>query len=475
MRRITALVLALALLGGGVVSAQGPGGPSIGDSYYPELGNGGYDARHYTLDLAVNMTTGRLEGLATLEAIATESLTSFNLDFSGLSVMSLRLNGEPVAFERDGLEMTILPAEPLPAGEPFTLETRYEGVPEAISPQAIPIRMGWNRHSKGVYVASEPVGSATWFPVNEHPLDKATYTISVTVPQPYVVAANGLLVETIEDGRMVTYVWENSHPTASYLVTVNIGEFMIEEQAGPDGLPIRNYFPASVYEEAVYDFGRTPEMITFFSEIFGPYPFEAYGVVVAEQALGFALETQTLSLFGLRHVDGMRSSENTIAHELAHQWFGNAVSLADWSEIWLNEGFATYASYLWEEHDKGPDVFANMLRQFYMFLTASQGMMPPPGAPPPGDLFNASVYMRGAMTLHALRARIGDEAFFALLPAYYQAHEFGNATTADFIALAEEISGDDLGEFFEGWLYSLALPPIPELGWEPAVPASAGG
>ncbi|MBN2471606.1 MAG: M1 family peptidase, partial [Anaerolineae bacterium] len=275
MQRILALLLVFALLGGGVASAQGPGGPSIGDSYYPELGNGGYDARHYTLDLAVNMNTGRLEGHALLDAIATEDLSSFNLDFSGLSVMSLRLNGEPVAFERDGLEMMVLPVEPLPAGEPFTVEARYEGVPVPVSPEAIPVRMGWSYHSKGVFVASEPIGSATWFPVNEHPLDKATYTIRVTVPEPYVVAANGLLVETIDNGRTVTYVWENNHPTASYLVTVNIGDFVLEEQEGPDGLPIRNYFPASVYEEAAYDFGRTSEMLAFFSEIFGPYPFDA--------------------------------------------------------------------------------------------------------------------------------------------------------------------------------------------------------
>ena len=379
------------------------------------------------------------------------------------------MNGQPTAFTREGLELTVLPAAPLPVGEPFTVEVAYEGVPEPVSPSAIPIRMGWNRHPGGVYVASEPIGSATWFPVNEHPLDKATYTISVTVPEPYVVAANGLLMETIDNGSTLTYVWENDDPTASYLVTVNIGAFVLEEQEGPDGLPIRNYFPESVYEDAVFDFGRTAEMIAFFNEIFGPYPFDAYGVVVADQHLGFALETQTLSLFGLRHVDGMRSSENTVAHELAHQWFGNAVSLADWSDIWLNEGFATYASYLWEEHDKGPDIFADMMHQMYMLLASAQGLMPPPGSPPPGDLFNGSVYIRGAMTLHALRAEIGDDAFFELLPAYYEAYKFGNATTEGFIALAEEISGQDLGAFFDGWLYDIALPSIPAYGWEPTL------
>lgn len=469
MRRLTGLFLAVLLLVGyGSVAAQGIGGASLGDSYYPELGNSGYDVQHYTLDLDVELDSGFLTGLASIEAVATEALSSFNLDFIGLKVTDLTVNGSPATFSREALEMTITPAEPLPVDEPFNVVVAYEGLPTSVSPAAIPIEMGWNQHETGVYVASEPVGSATWFPVNEHPLDKATYTISVTVPEPYVVAANGLLKETVDNGETLTYVWENNDLTASYLVTVAIGDFLIEEQDGPDGLPIRNYFPPDVYDDAAYDFGRTAEMIAFYNEIFGPYPFDAYGVVVADEPLRFALETQTLSLFGLRHVDGKRSSENTVAHELVHQWFGDAVSVADWSEIWLNEGFATYGSYLWEEHDQGYAAFSDTMQQIYMIIDMAGPQLVAPGLAPRDDLFNGGVYIRGAMTLHALRARIGDDAFFAFLPAYYETYRDGNATTEGLIAIAEDISGQDLGEFFDAWLYDPALPPIPELDWYPA-------
>jgi aminopeptidase N len=353
-------------------------------------------------------------------------------------------------------------------GAPFTVTITYGGVPQTIRPPAIPIRMGWNAGDGGVYVAGEPVGAASWYPVNEHPLDKATYTVRVTVPAPLVVASNGLLQETIEnEDGMLTYVWENSHPTASYLVGLNIGDFVIVEQEGPGGLPIRHYFPPDIAEDAAYDFGRTPEMIAFFSDLFGPYPFEAYGAAVTNEELGFALEIQTLSLFGRRHVDGERSSEVTIAHEAAHQWFGNSVSLADWSDIWLNEGFASYGHYLWLGHTEGDAVFEAALRRAYDGLAEQQESWPPPGSPSPDDLFSQSVYVRGAMTLHALRQRVGDEAFFTILRTYYDTYKYANAATEDFIRIAEEVSGEDLTAFFDAWLYQQALPPIPELGWSP--------
>jgi len=461
------------LIGASPAAAQGPGqgADGIGDAYYPGLGNGGYDALHYTLDLAVDVERNNLDGRATIEARATQDLASFNLDFAGLAVEAVAVNGAPVEVDRQDRELVVIPAAPLPECELFTVEVTYSGQPEPVRTPALPIRMGWNNYGTGIVVAGEPVGASGWYPVNEHPLDKATYTLRVTVPAEYVVAANGLLAETIDRGAMRTFVWENSYPTASYLVTVNIGEFVIEEQEGPGGLPIRNYFPPDIAGEASYDFGRTPQMIALFSSLFGPYPFEAYGVVVADAAIPFALETQTLSVFGRRHVDGQRGDEIVVAHELAHQWFGNSVSLADWSDIWLNEGFAEYASYLWYEYLESPEALNEVLHYFYDNLARS--LLPPPGSPPPNDLFNISVYIRGAMTLHALRARLGDEAFFRVLQTYYDRFKYGNATTGDFIAVAEEIGGQELDGFFDAWLYDLALPPIPELGWEPPPPATA--
>ncbi len=476
MRRILLSLAMLLLVAGpwpgaliGPALAQSPGGAGLGDSYYPGLGNDGYDVQHYDLNVLYDFDARLLMGTATIEAVATQDLSAFNLDFRDLSINQIRVDGNLAAYERRGTELTITPARPIPAGAAFTTVVLYEGIPAMGSVRTT--ELGWTRHEKGVFVAGEPAGASSWYPVNEHPLDKATYTIRVTAPAEYVVAANGLLTETIDRGAMRTFVWETSYPTASYLVTVNIGDFVIEEQEGPDGLPIRNYFPPDIAAEASYDFGRTPQMIALFSSLFGPYPFEAYGVVVADASIPFALETQTLSLFGRRHVDGERGDEITVAHELAHQWFGNSVSLADWSDIWLNEGFAEYASYLWYEYLESPEALNEVLHHFYNRLAES--ILPPPGSPPPGDLFNISVYVRGAMTLHALRARLGDAIFFRILQTYYDRFKYGNARTADFIAVAEEISGQALGEFFDAWLYRQALPPIPELGWAPLPPPTA--
>jgi len=557
----------IVLVGVSSAAAQGPdqGADGIGDAYYPQLGNGGYDAQHYTLDLVVDVERNTVEGSATIDALATQPLATFNLDFAGPEVEAVAVNGAPVEYDHQDRELVITPAAPLADGEPFTVEVTYRGQPQPVRPEALPVQMGWIHYGTGIVVAGEPVGASGWYPVNEHPLDKATYTLRVTVPEPYVVAANGLLQETVSQGDGVTYVWEATDPIASYLVTVNIDDFVIQTENGPDGLPIRNYFPADIADEAAADFAPTADMIAYFSSVFGPYPFEAYGVVVADTRMGFALETQTLSVFSRNWVTDSRSIEETVAHELAHQWFGNSVSLAQWRDIWLNEGFATYASWLWFEHSAGPAAMDQAVtrtyqgivegtRQHTITVTRSQlvdhvaqsapdaatlapdalaevarlllpaedagpvvaDLLPggvagadlpdwihnlpfqqvtlggaelarlgellgfdawggrdlrllyspfaPPGLAPPDDLFNPGVYYRGALVLHALRAQVGDDVFFDILATYYDRHAYGNATTADFVAVAEEVSGEDLGAFFDAWLAGPVLPDIPEMG-----------
>ncbi|HUP27693.1 MAG TPA: M1 family metallopeptidase, partial [Chloroflexia bacterium] len=276
---------------------------------------------------------------------------------------------------------------------------------------------------------------------------------------PYVVAANGLLREKTDQGGKTTFVWETSNPVASYLVTVNIARFEVQEAQGPDGLPIRNYFPAAVPQETRNKFASTGDQIAYFNSVFGPYPFEAYGVVLADLDLGFALETQTLSLFGRSIGTKRAAAEEVTAHELAHQWFGDSVSLQTWKDIWLNEGFATYAQYLWLEHQQGKQAFEDQMRGVYGYVKDND--FPPPGNPPPDDLFNQGVYVRGALTLHALRKEVGDEVFFRTLRTYTGRYKYGNASTADFIAVAEEVSGKQLDDLFQAWLYSTELPAMP--------------
>jgi aminopeptidase N len=466
LRKIT-LVTLIVLLAAGAVHAQGPvaGEDGIGDPYFPDLGNGGYDALHYTLDLTADIENNTLSGTVTMDATAEEDLRTFNLDFAGFEVSEVAVNGHAVDWDRQGSELIVVPLTPVPAGE-FSVSVTYSGTPQPQRSTAIPIEVGWNNYGTGAYVASEPDGAENWYPVNDHPLDKATYTIRITVAQPYVVAANGLLEDTIDNGDgTTTYVWESSYPIASYLVTVGIDDYVMQTQEGPDGLPIRNFFPPEIADQAEIDFVKTPDMIAFYSEAFGPYPFEAYGVVVADVDLGFALETQTLTLFARSWVTDFGDIEEAVAHELAHQWFGDSVSLASWPDIWLNEGFATYASWLWFEHSRGAAYLDRVVEQTYASIAGAPPMaVIAPGKAPAGDLFNAGVYYRGALVLHALREQVGDDTFFEILRTYYERFAYGNASIEDFTALAEEISGEDLGAFFEGWLLDDVMPDIPSMG-----------
>ncbi len=564
-------LLVLALFAGNVQAQEGAGAGAtgIGDPFFPALGNGGYDAQHYVIELTADLATNTLDATVTLTALATQELSSFNLDFAGPTVLSVTVNDLPADWQRHERELIIVPSSVLPAGELFTVAVRYQGEPAQVSGSAIPLLVGWSNYGDGVFVASEPYGAMGWYPVNDHPLDKATYELRVTVPADYVVAANGTLQQTATQGQQVTYHWTSRDPIASYLVTVAIDQFASSTDTGPDGLPLRFYYPPDREQAVLADFARTGEMIAFFSELFGPYPFEAYGAVVVDADLPFALETQTLSLFGRNWLTGTGWAEEAVVHELAHQWFGNSVSLGRWSDIWLNEGFATYASWLWFEHDRGRQTLDTIVRRVYeqiaedeasfllqiprselvrtlrallpaeatfsadvaaamtrLLLRDSQSaaaieayiaqfpsraltadelatlvsvlpfetarlqgadlhalvdlfdpfwreaegaILPvssffPPGNVPPDDLFNSGVYWRGALTLHALRLRVGDEAFFAILRTYYDRFRYGNATIADFIAVAEEIAGESLADLFDAWLYDPVLPDLPEMG-----------
>lgn len=440
-----------------------PGDAGLGDAYFPEFGNGGYDAQHYTISLAVELDTNEIGGTVAIEAIATEDLSSFNLDFLGFSVEGVTVDGRVAEFQRDGGEMTVFAT--LDAGQHFVVEVAYHGTPgEGVDLAGRPeYEIGWGTYANGVYVAGEPGGASSWYPVNEHPLDKATYEYHITVDDPFVVAANGLLLETTPAGDgETTFVWASTYPIASYLTTIAIGEFDIETETGPNGLPIRNYFEVDISQQQRNQFDDTTEMIELFSALFGPYPFEAYGVVVHDAPFGFALETQTLSVFGNWFI-----TEEAIAHELAHMWFGDSVTLASWQDIWLNEGFATYASWLWFEASDGADELTSLVEDYYGYM-AGNPRLPAPGDPGPNNLFAESVYFRGALTLHALRVEVGNATFFEILQIYFERFKYGNASTADFIAVAEEISGQDLGDFFQGWLYQANTPDIEAMGlyWE---------
>lgn len=447
------------------------GASGMGDSLYAEFGNGGYDVQSYILDITIHdVTISDLSAVTTIEAKATQELSSFNLDFIGFDITSITVNDQEADFERSGQELTITPASPLVNNETFTVRVEYAGQPEVMESVALPFQTGWVTYDRGIFVLSEPDGSASFYPVNDHPLDKANYTFIVTVPKPFEVAANGILTETIDNGGTSTFHFVLRDPMASYLATINVQDFDVETMQSGSGIPIRNYYASGLPEDVRIPFKNQGEMIDYFSGLFGPYPFEVYGALVMDTNFGAALENQTMSIFGLDmiHTDNVFKTELTVAHELTHQWFGDAVSVADWSDIWLNEGFATYGEALWVEHIRGSNGLDRFIEAQYEEVASYPQYYPPPGSPSAHDLFNGGVYLRGGLLLHALRVKAGDDTFFKIMQTYFERYKGGNASTENFISVAEEVSGEDLADFFKAWLHDEGLPPIPELGLKPS-------
>ena len=436
------------------------GDSGIGDPYYPNLGNGGYDVEKYSIILDVDPETNILDGKTIIKAKTTQRLASFNLDFQGLTVDSVFVNGKAATFSQQGAEMTITPSKPLSFGRSFTVEVVYHGTPITILSQAIPWQAGWFHSEDGtINVWTEPDGASTWFPNNDHPRDKALYHFEIKVPNPWVVAATGTLKKTIPDGNYTTYIVDLDEPAASYLAAINIGKYLYEETDGPNDILIRNYFPSNYPERLKNNFDALPDMIEYLSSLFGPYPFKEYGVVIAssESSLcdeGGADETQTLSI----HCPNPEmADERVIVHELAHQWFGDSVSLENWKDIWLKEGMATYAEWLWSMRDKDLETLNKIVKiQMNTYFPST-----PTGEPPSHELYQEEVYKGGALVYHALRLQVGDDAFFTIIRTYLDRYRGGYAGTDEFIAVAEEVSGQDLQEFFDSWLLETKLPKMP--------------
>ena len=482
-----ALVILFFIVGVAGVYAQSAGTPGLDDPYFPGLGNGGYDVQHYTIDIKVDVTGNYFSGITTIDSIATQDLSAFNLDFNGVDVYSASVNAASAKTALNNSELTITPAKFLPDAEPFTTEIHYAGTLKPLPDQQTFASLGWLSTNSGVAALGEPTGASVWFPVNEHPLDKATYTFRISVKKPLVAVANGTLESVSDDPtdpNESVYVWQMRQPMASYLAILAVGVYTRQDSQSPNGITIRNYFPSDQADQGIQAFSKQGNMLDFFSDIFGAYPFDEYGALVIDVPIGFSLETQSLTTFTPRVMraalqNNPENGEGTIAHEMVHQWFGDNVSLKSWQDIWLNEGFATYGSWLWFEHAYSRKVLDSIVQASEASLDGDtlrrQGRTADEiqqtllqfaitGDPSAKKLFDtAGVYYRGALTLHALRLTVGDDAtFFSILKTYQQTYQYGNATTADFIAVAEQVSGKSLDDFFQHWLYDPIIPAMPK-------------
>ena len=441
----------------GTTSSQGrfrPGASGVGDDYFPLAGNGGYNVAHYDLWLDYIPADNQLNAIVRIKARATKNLSSFNLDFRGFDIRTLTVDGRRARYVRDGQELTVFPRQKLDRGERFVVRVSYEGQPQNLV-DADGFPYGWIPTDDGSFVANEPDGAPTWYPVNDHPTDKASYTFVIRVPKGYTAVANGLLVGRKKFKKSTTFVWDSDDQMASYLSTASIGRFELRKSRLPNGLPNIDAIDVDLLDEDLSALEATPDMLDYFDGVFGRYPFESVGAIVDDADAGYALETQT------RPIYSGPPSESTVAHELAHQWVGNYVSPGRWQDIWLNEGFATYSEWLWDEATGGPTVDATFDDLYTVDAADSEFWNPPPGDPGPDHLFAGSVYVRGAMTLQVLRRTVGDDAFFEILHDWINKYADSTATTPDFIALAERVSGQQLDALFDAWLYQEGKPDLP--------------
>jgi hypothetical protein len=666
------LLLAVALVPRGALAADtrySPGAPGVGDSYFPLAGNGGYDVQHYDLDLRYTPATDVLAGTATITARATQNLSRLNLDFEGLTIRSLKVDGHSARWNRDGGELIVTPPKGLREGSTFTVAVRYDGVPAPIF-DSLGLS-GFLHTDDGAIIAGQPRVAATWFPVNDHPSDKASYTITFTVPRGLEVISNGVLADHRTRGDWTTWTWDAKEPMASYLATAAIGHYEINKYrangvrywdaidstlfepvaaprtgtqlaisqtannsykrlartisvpAGganlsfwitrdtepnwdfvfveahtpgqddwttlpdtnghtaqntgfscPSWLGIHPFLahyqtdngdgscapsgtsgawwaatgksagyeqwsvdlgawagknvevsisyasddilqhsgafvddivvsagagstsfeadgdvmdgwatpgapagsppnendwiagtvadlPPPIGETVRRSFAREPEIIGFLSDTFGPYPFSAAGGIVdGIDGLSFALETQTRPVYSKDFFRDPQGGDGVVVHELSHQWYGDSLAVARWKHIWLNEGFATYAEWLWSEHENlGSaqeifDFYYNVFPADHPFWSLEVG------DPGPESLFDFAVYARGAMTLHQLRLAVGDDTFFTILREWARRRAGGNVSTRQFIRLAEQLSGQQLDDLFNTWLFTTTRPEL---------------
>jgi aminopeptidase N len=433
--------------------------PSGTDPYVPGHGDASYAVGHYDLHLGYKVEGNRLDGDATLLCEARTDLVALELDLHTLRPSKVFVDGSVVRHQHRGNRLRIRTPRSIRAGEEFEVRVRYAGNPRPVRSRTLGTA-GWEELADGVLVASQPHGAPSWFPCNDRPDDKATYALTLTTGADYQVAFTGELVDQRRGASSVTWVYEQEVPMATYLAAVQIGRYDVTDLEAP--VPMRSLTPRPTHA-AEYDaaFGAQPEMMSYFQDVFGPYPFSSYTCVITDDELEIPLESQSMSTFGRNFMADDWDCERLVAHEMAHQWFGNAVTLGAWRDIWLHEGFACYAEWLWSEWSGAASTQDRVDHHHERLSDLDQDIVI--GDPGPRLMFDDRVYKRGALTVHALRCEVGNRVFFGLLHTWVEQHRGGTVSTADFVAHASAAAGRDLADLFDIWLYEAGLPPVPKL------------
>jgi aminopeptidase N len=456
--------------GGGGTPA--PGAAGLGDRLYPLLGNGGYDVQNYDLSLRypAKDPAQTITGDVTITARATQALSRFDLDFGGGTVAAVTVDGRRAAFTRTGEELVITPQRALAKNKKFRVTVSgFKATPVGANADS---PVGFGSTPDGTVLAGQPNTSHLLFPSNDHPRDKATYTITLTAPVGWTAVANGRhLRDKVRDGY-VSSSYRESEPMASELVQVAVGDFLVHNRPPVNGVPIRDVVPRRLAATLLPKAEVERAQLAWMERKVGRYPLENYGSLIIDADLGFALETQTLSLYDTG-LFGLPSYilDPIMNHELAHQWFGDSVAPYEWSDVWQNEGHATWYEVVYSsetghlpEYAGVPDLDA-YFKRVYSRADQYRAQYGPVARPLKSDsiwdVFNPNVYDGGALVLFALRQKVGAATFQQIERAWVSRYEGRSASTGDFVALASRVSGRDLSGFLNDWLYGTTTPAMP--------------
>ncbi len=474
--RVGAVAAAAALLLPQAVQALAPtpGSDGAGDPYFPTYGNGGYDVSHYDIFVDYKITTRQLQGDTTIEAKATQDLSSFNLDLA-LPASEVLVDSSAATFTQSGQELTVTPSAPILDGQSFVVDVQYAGDPAAATGQTLG---GWFLTSDGAVAAGEPEVATVWYPSNDHPSDKAAFDIRVRATKAKEVISNGVLVSRSSAGGKTVWHWQMPQPMTTYLATVVIGDYRITKGRSPGGVPYLNAVTEHLSDKRRVAVRRsleaTPAIVDYFSKRFGKYPFDITGGTAVNATFGFSLENQSRPNYSKVFFGNGPAGVNTgvVSHELAHMWWGDSVSVANWKDIWLNEGFATWSSWLWATHEQPRRYTLNRIfADDYAFLATVPSFWKVRVDDPGSDrVFDGAVYERGALALQALRNKIGAAKHDRLLKTWARTHRYANGSVAEFKALAEQVSGKQLDTFFAEWIHQTNRPrPSKALGFPPSM------
>jgi aminopeptidase N len=432
------------------------------DPFFPTFGNPGIDVLHYHIELNADPVSGNVSGNTLLTVKAEERLTKFSLDLHALQVSKVRINGQTAQFAQVGDKIEITPRPPIRKGAPFLVRVDYAGVPDALPDPTAPgfdLFLGWFKYNDATYVVSEPVGASSFYPANDEPDDRATFTFGLTVPMGYRALANGTPAGSFTFGNKTRYQWAMLQPMTTWLATVHINKFSVSETRAADGTPVRTYYPDGLPASHVTGYQLAAEVLTWMEGLVGNYPYQSYGsAVVQDPILYYALETQAMSTFPQR-TNPPRAG--LVVHEMAHQWFGNSVSIAKWEDLWFAEGTATYFEILWDFRND-PAGFRQAMLENYDFVVAEQ--LGPAVVEAPEEMFTDRTYLRGAAALYALELQVGTPTFFKILSTLVRERRGRSITSETFIRTAERVSGDgSVRPLLTAWLYDQAVPALPGL------------